>query len=263
LSLWLEIILPVRNPGEELLETGASLASQTDRSFGVILSDNFSTGGQEIFARFCDAMKAANIPVRRVKPPREFNRVQHWNWAHGQAEAEWLKPLFSGDSLKPGYVERLRQRVEARPQTQIVRCEFETNDSAKIYGGAPFKQNSLTPVEFLNYFPVSGGWIGGTTNMAYRRAAWQATGGWLPTLPACGDLKLNAMLALRYGLETIHESLAVSPSPAPDFLNSAKPLRVNRSIERWLIFRQLRNYCLSVNLPWPKNGVARGLIKNF
>lgn len=259
----LEIILPVRSPGGELLETGASLAAQTDRSFGVVLSELFSTSGQGIPAQFCEAMKAAGISVRRVKPPRELEGVQRWNWAHAQGEAEWLKPLIAGDSLKPDYVERLRQRVEARPQAQIVRCEFEMENAGKIHRRAPVRQDHLTPAEFLNYFPVAGGWIGGTSNMAYRRTAWQAAGGWLPSLPVCADVKLNAQLSLRHGLELIQESLAVSPLPARDFWGQAGVPRNSRLIERWLVFRQLRNYCLTASLPWPKHGVLRGLMGKF
>lgn len=263
MPLFLEIILPVWNPGDELLATAAALASQTDCGFGVVLSSETSTGGQEIPAQFCAAMKAAGIPMRRVKPPREFAGIQRWNWTHAQSEAEWLKPLAGGDSLRPDYVARLRQRIAARPQAQIVRCEFQMDNSGKIPRRAPVRQDHLAPAEFLNHFPVTGGWIGGISNMAYRRAAWQAAGGWLPSLPACADLKLNAQLALRHGLELIHESLAVSPFPARDFLDYAGSLRSSRRIERWLIFRQLRYYCLTTGLPWPEHGVLRGLICKF
>src|SRR6516164_7731796 len=160
MSCWLEIVMPVRNPGAKLLETGASLAAQTERGFGVLLSDNFSTNGQEIIAQFCEAMRAAEIPVRRVQPDYELGRVQHWNWAHGQGEAEWLKPLFVGDLLKPNLVASHRRRIESKPGAQIIRCEFELAIAGKIQPAVrvPFQQESLTPTEFLNYFPSLGNW---------------------------------------------------------------------------------------------------------
>jgi hypothetical protein len=254
---WLEIIVPVRNPGVKLLETGSSLAAQTERGFSVVLSDNFSADGHDILMQFCDAMKSANIPVNRVQPPYGLGRVQHCNWVHGQGEAEWLKPLFTGDLLKPDYMEHLHLRVAARPQAQIVRCEAEVNTAEKIRvsAAAPFKQENLTPTEFLNYFPTSGNWIGGLINVAYRRAAWQAVGGYPPHLPALGGLKLIAIMALRYGIEMIHEPLAIS--------QTHDDIRSNRCFETWLILRELRNYCLSVNLPWPEFGVARGVAGSF
>ena len=173
MSPWLEIIMPVRNPGAKLLETGASLAAQSERGFGVVVSDNFSTGGSEILEQFCGAMRAAEIPVRRVKPDYELGRVQHWNWAHGQGAADWLKPLFVGDLLKPDYVKSHRQRIEARPPAQIVRCEFEIHAAGKIQAAAPapVTQDSLAPAEFLNYFPALGNWLGGPINFMTRAEA--------------------------------------------------------------------------------------------
>lgn len=259
MSAWLEIILPVRNPGWELLETGVSLSSQTERGFGIVLSDNFSTAGKEIVARFSDEMKSAGIPLRQIQPPRELRRVPHWNWTHGQAEAEWLKPLSAGELLKSNYVERLRRCVEARPQAQIVRCEFEILEARKIHAAtaAPFKQEHLTPAEFLDYFPAGGNWIGGAVNLAYRRAAWQANGGWPPHLPALGGAKLGAALALRHGIEIIRETLATQTQrPVCDVRNC-------EIVETWLMLCGLRNYCLSVNLPWPEFGVVRGVIGSF
>ena len=253
--------MPVRNPGAKLLETGASLAAQTARGFGVVLSDNFSTSGQEILAQFEAEMAAAGIPVRRVRPPYELGRVQHWNWAHAQGTADWLKPLFVGDLLQPDYVLRHRQRVEARPSAQIIRCEFEVLVAgiSQPAARAPFALEHLTPENFLNYFPLLGNWIGGPINIAYRRTAWQAAGGYAPQLPACADLKLNAQLAARYGLEVIHETLAVFQLHDQRFSHGIRHRRVNGHLELWLILRQLRNYCLSVNLPWPAQGVARGV----
>jgi len=263
-SPWLEIVLPVRDPGSKLLETGASLAAQTERGFCVVLSDNHSSKGQEVVAQFLREMAAASIPVRSVKPPYALGRVQHWNWAHAEGHAEWLKPLFVGDLLLPSYVERLRQRTEARPQAQVVRCLFQTRrpDGVTV-SFTPFTETSLTPSEFLQYYPVGGNWLGGPINFAYRRAAWQAVGGYSPQLPACADLRLNALLSLRHGLEVVHEELAVFQLHDQRFSHAITRRRVNGCFELWLILRQLRNYATTAKLPWPKNGIFRSLFKQL
>lgn len=264
MSSWLEIIIPVRNPGSKLLETGASLVAQTDRGFGVVISDNFSTAGQDILLKFFGEMECAGIPVRQVKPSFEMGRVPHWNWAHGEGKAEWLKPLFVGDLLKPAYVQRLRERIETRPDAQIVRCEFEFRGANQIQvTSAPFAQERLAPAEFLTHYPARGNWIGGPINVAYRRDAWQSVGGYPPQLPACADLKLNAMLALRHGLEVIHENLATFQLHEQRFSHGITRRRVNGCFEVWLILRQMRNYCLAANLPWPKHGVRHGVTQQL
>lgn len=259
---WLEIIIPVRNPGSRLLETGASLVQQMERGFGVVLSNNFSTTGDVVIEEFCRQMKAANIPVRRVKPLYELGRVPHWNWAHAQGAAEWLKPLFVGDLLLPGYVRQLRERIERQPHAHLVRCEFEIRASQNTsQTAAPFQKERLSPAEFLDYFPRLGNWLGGPINFAYSRTAWQAAGGFAPQLPACADLRLNVTIALRHGMEVIHESLAVFQLHEQRFSHGIRGRRVNGCFELWLILREARNYCQTVNLPWPDNGVLTGVYR--
>ena len=80
----LEIIIATRNSVRELAQTAASLAAQTDREFGVLISDNFSTNGVSHLDAARRQLVAAGIAVRRVKAPFELQRVEHWNWAHAQ-----------------------------------------------------------------------------------------------------------------------------------------------------------------------------------
>src|SRR5258707_10190306 len=121
----LEIIIPLHNPGAELARTATSLALQTGRGFEVLLCDNFSTTGLDHLVEAQKQLAAAGIPVRFVKPPFELRRIEHWNWAHAESRAEWLKPLPPGAALKPAYVRQLKQRVSQQPKAQLVRCEFE------------------------------------------------------------------------------------------------------------------------------------------
>lgn len=261
---WLDIIIPVRNPGSKLSETTDSLLAQTERRFGVVLSDNFSSKGLDHLGEAEKRLRAGGIPVRRVKPVFELGRVQHWNWAHAQSSAEWLKPLFVGDLLFPQYVGRLRERVEARPASALVRCESELRAPEGTWSGeVPFEERSLTPQQFLAWYPVFGNWIGGPFSIAYRRFAWQAAGGYAVQLPACADLNLYVTLALHHGLETIPERLAAFQLHEQRFSYGIKRRRINVCFETWLILRQARNYCHTAGLIWPERGVARGVIKQI
>src|SRR5260370_31232335 len=161
----LEIIIPLRNPGAELARTATSLALQTGRELGVLLCDNFSTTGLEHVEAAQKQLAAAGIPVRLAKPPFELRRIEHWNWAHAESRAEWLKPLTPGGTLKPAYVQQLKRRISARPQAQLVRCGLETEPANNHSGDdtqAPPARASLTPAEFLEYFPPRLDWIPGS-----------------------------------------------------------------------------------------------------
>jgi hypothetical protein len=264
MSAWLEIILPVRNPGSKFLETADSLVQQTERDFGVVLSDNFSQEGFEHLVAAEHRLKAGGISVRRIKPLWELGRVQHWNWAHAQAQATWLKPLFVGDILFPHYVERLHARVEKRPDSALVRCEFQTRrPGTTATTSVPFEEQSLTPQQFLAWFPSHGNWLGGPINMAYRKSAWRAAGGYAVHMPACADLNLYVNLTLHHGLETIPETLAAFQLHEQRFSHGIGKRRVNGCFELWLILRQARNYCSNVGLIWPERGVARGVARQM
>jgi|SRR5882724_792842 len=256
----LEIIVPLRNPGAELAPTVASLVSQTDHDFSVLLCDNFLATGFEPVAAAQKQIAAAGIAVRCVKPPFELRRIEHWNWAHAESRAEWLKPLTPGDTLKPAYIQQLKQRISQQPKAQIVRCGLEMEPGAP----APTIQASLTPAEFLNFFPAQMEWLAGSVNMAYRRTAWLAAGGYCPQLPGCASLNLNIILALHHGLENVPETLAIPATDQPISLNASDITRVNLPLELWLVLRQARNFCLAAKLPWTKKrllpaGIVAGM----
>ena len=265
MSVWMEIVIPVRNPNSKLLDTIDSLLVQTESGFGVVLSDNFSSSGLEHLDEAQRRLQTKGIAVRRVMPPFELGRVQHWNWAHAQAQSDWLKPLFVGDVLLPKYIARVHERVQERPASALIRCEFELRTPAGTQQptSAPFSERTLTPQQFLAWFPSHGNWIGGPINVAYRRAAWQAAGGYRVHLPACADLNLNVTLALRHGLETVPETLAAFQLHEQRFSHGIVKRRVNGCFELWLILRQARNYCRDAGLIWPEYAVARGVMRQL
>lgn len=261
----LEIIIPVRNPDVTLARTVSSLVSQTDRRFGVILSDNFSVAGLDHFPDAEERLAAAGISVRRLRPPRELERIEHWNWAHTQSSAGWLKLLLPGERLAPEYVARLGECVRENPRAGLIRCDAEVaTEWGPEIEQAPFSQTSLRPAEFLEHFPGRVNWVSRSCNLAYSRTAWQAVGGFSPHFPAFAALQLNVMLALHQGLQNLPERLAFADSPDAPVLNAPGAGRVNVSLELWLILRQARNYCLAGGLPWskkwllPRALIARG-----
>ncbi len=257
----LEIILPMHNPGPQLARTVASLLAQIDQLFSVLLSDNYSRTGLNHLDAAQEQLAAAGILVRRLKPPYELKRLEHWNWAHARSQADWLKLLQAGEELKPAYVQRMRQRISERPKAQLIRCDLEMRTEWGFERmTAPFDQDASSPAEFLNYFPAHVAWVSRSSNFACTRTAWLAMGGYSTHLPACAALNLNVILALHYGLENLAETLVTAELADGSSLNENHGERVNLSLELWLILRQARNYCLAAKLPWSKRWLfLRGL----
>ena len=249
----LEIILPVRRDGAELAATTASLIAQTDRRFTVLLSNLLPPDESVAPNESARKLAAAGIGVRRVRPPEELNTAEHWNWAHAQSTADWLKPLAPGERLNPGCVSALLARIAEKPHARFIRCD------AELVAGwgpevlrAPFSQAAISPAQFVNHFPRRLDWISRSVNVAYHRAAWRAAGGLSPQFKAFAALNLNVILALHHGIENIGGPLAAADYTDDEPLNGAGGGRVNHCLELWLLLRQARNYCQSAKIPWPR-----------
>lgn len=250
---WLEIIVPVAGADVGLGKTVTSLLSQTKLNYGVVLSQNGSAARAGEVEDAERQLVKAGIPVRRTRTPFELNPIEHWNWAHAQGRAEWLKMLLPGERLKPACVEKTWQRIQTRPGAKVIRCDVAMRTE---WGGqivkAPFDGEAISPVEFLHHFPDRVRWVERSINVVYRRAAWRATGGYAVHLPGSAALNLNVILALHHGLENIAEPLACCDEE--DGKSTATGW-IRRCTETWLILRQAQNYCLAAGLADSKKWV--------
>jgi len=203
----LEVLIPLRNPTDVIARTIESLATQTDKNFSVLISDNFSTKGSEQIESGLKKLSESGIAARKIRPPMELGRVEHWNWAHHQSEADWLKPLFAGDWLEPNYVERIRVAINADPPVDIINCSFISHqpDGTQTEGNLPGGYRS--PEQVLGDAFRDGNCFGGPINLCFRRLAFELVGGYPPALPVSADFWLILMLALRKGIRTCPEVL--------------------------------------------------------
>jgi glycosyltransferase involved in cell wall biosynthesis len=251
MSAPLEIIIPVRDGNHALPRTTASLLAQTDRRFAVLLSDDYSTVGVAQIEEAQSDLSAAGIAVRRLRPPRGLKRIEHWNWAHAQSHAAWLKLLLPGEQLKPAYVERLGRSIRERAHARFIRCDVELQTEwGPAVERAPFPRNSIGAAEVADYFPRQLDWISRSLNVACERTAWAAAGGYARQLPSCAVLNFNLIQALHHGVENLAEPLAFVDSTERPDLNTNGAGRVNSLLEMWLILRQGRNFSQAAKLPW-------------
>ncbi len=205
----LEIILPLRNPTAVLEKTVRSLTAQTDRRFSVLLSDNHSTQGLEFLDAAMHELEAAGIATRRARPPFELGRVEHWNWAHHESAAEWLKPLFMGDWLEPAYVAELRAALLGHPEARYVFTSFvyHLGDNPPRTVLNPWA-GPFYPAKKMERIVLGNGMQFGPPSVAaYERAVFIALGGYPTTLPICADSLLFCAMASRFGALGLAEPL--------------------------------------------------------
>ncbi len=196
----LEILIPIRNPTEVFRLTVDSLAAQTDRGFSVLLSDNFSTSGQE-HLEYANRLAERGIAVRCIRPPVELGRVEHWNWLHYQSKATWLKPLFAGDWLEADYVATVRGTATAEPRCAYIYTGYSLHragelQSQSLSGAGRFQMPEEMQEAVLRYAMQ----FGPPSAAAYRWDAFLRSGGYEPTLPIAADSLLFCKLAARHGV---------------------------------------------------------------
>jgi hypothetical protein len=204
----IEVVMPLRNPTAVLRQSVASLASQTTRDFGVCLSDNWSVKGQEFFEEAEAQLRAAGVAVRRVRPPQEIGRVEHWNWSHHQCEADWIKPLFTGDWVDAAYVATIRAAIVAHPTVDVVNCSLTSHFVDGKHHVLELEGGFHSPEEVLASTFRHGNRIGGPQNICLRKWAFSTAGGYPPAMPVAADYWVYLLLSLRNGLATCPEPLA-------------------------------------------------------
>jgi hypothetical protein len=203
----IEVLIPVRNPEQVFGETIESLISQTDKNFSVLISDNFSTKGLEYVERAVATLQATGIECRSLPLSHELERVEHWNWLHHQSSADWLKPLFAGDSLNSAYMEKLRAAVaaQAAARSVIAGDDWYSRDKPSPAKNMFRAGKFYSPEEARSFILHRGPRFISPGMMAYDRNAFIAVGGYCATLSRLSPALLAMTLAGTYGVLALGE----------------------------------------------------------
>jgi hypothetical protein len=261
----LEIILPVRNPTAVLGQTVRSLAAQTDRRFSVLLSDNHSTQGLELLDAAGVELQAAGITVRRVRPPFELGRVEHWNWAHHESAADWLKPLFMGDWLEPGYVGELRAGLLGHPEARYVFASFvyHHGESPAVTLINPWAGRFVPAAKMEQIVLAKGMQFGPPSAAAYERTVFITLGGYPTTLPICSDSLLFCAMASRFGALGLAEPLVHFNIHGARFSTKLPQLRRNTLRENFTYYFMLAYRAWSERVVFSRTAFARLLAREL
>ena len=237
----LEILIPVRNPTEVFDKTVESLTLQTDKNFSVLISDNFSTKGQGHIVTALEQLSAAGIVARKIQPPVELGRVEHWNWLHDQSMADWLKPLFAGDWLEPAYISRVREIASATPACRYIYSNGYTHraNQEPTTGLNPWAGRFNSPEVMQDVVLRHGMQFGPPSAAAYERQAFFSAGGYDPKLPIAADSYLFCKLAAQFGAAGIQDKFVHFIIHAARFSNDLPGKRREAFLENMTYYLKL------------------------
>lgn len=254
----LEVLIPLRNPTEVLAKTVDSLASQSEKGFSVLVSDNFSTTGHEHVESALKTLEGAGLKFRRLRPVQELGRVEHWNWIHAQSSAEWVKPLFTGDWLEPDYMASVRAASASDSRCAYIYSGFRLHTSEGIQVvRSNWRGRYFTPEELQDVVMRRGLQFGPPSAACYKLGEFMKCGGYEPSLPICADGLLFCKLAARFGGYGLEQ-------PCANFnIHGARFSHKLREQERALFRESLTYYATLGILAWherwrfPKIGYLR------
>ncbi len=211
-------------------------------------------------------LEAAGIAVRRVKPPFELGRVEHWNWAHYESQAEWLKPVFAGDWLELDYVAKLRAATLAKSGLPL--CGMRSfcfaskkrrrQKQCEARGRAGFGRRR----KWRTWFCATGCSLGRRARRLTKRTAFVAVGGYQTPLPICADSLMFCSMASRFGALGLPEALCHFNIPwRRGFRRHCRGRRRDTFLESLTYCLMLGYRAWAERVKFPKLAYARLLIR--
>ncbi|MDR9374757.1 MAG: glycosyltransferase [Schleiferiaceae bacterium] len=197
----LSLIVPVYNRPDEVEELLASLLTQQQQDYEVLLVEDGSTQPSREVARAYDN----RLPLRYFEKPNSGPGLSR-NYGAQRAQGQYYIFLDSDCVLPPGYLAAVAQFLEKYPQTDV-------------FGGPDRARADFSPIQkAINYsmtsFLTTGGIRGGkrqmekfhprSFNMGLSRRAFEVTGGF-------SAMRFGEDIDLSIRLRRAHFSTALIP----------------------------------------------------
>ena len=114
------ITMPTYKRPDMLRRAVASVQAQTFTNWELIISDDEDPPGPTW--TYLQELAASDSRVRIARNPGPHGQIGNNNFVMRMARAEWVKPLFDDDTLKPNCLERFMSAVEGRPNVVMAHC---------------------------------------------------------------------------------------------------------------------------------------------
>lgn len=142
----ISVVVPVYNPGPSLRTTVSSLIGQTWRSIEILLCDDASTTGADMFAE----MVAADPRVRHLRAPHNGGTYAARNLGIGAAAGEYVTFNDADDWSHPRRLERQYAAIGADPEARasLSWCVRIKEDLSLTVMGRPPSRVNLSSILF-------------------------------------------------------------------------------------------------------------------
>ena len=114
------ITMPTYKRPEMLRRAVGSVQAQTFTDWELIISDDEDPPGPTW--SYLQELTASDPRVRIARNPGPHGQIGNNNFVMRMARAEWIKPFFDDDTLKPNCLERFMGAVQGRPNVALAHC---------------------------------------------------------------------------------------------------------------------------------------------
>lgn len=225
----LSVVLPVRNGMPFLPDAVASILSQTYRDFELVISDDFSTDGTATFLG-----ELADPRVRVIRPPRDVGLVEAHRFAVASTATELVALMGQDDVAERERLVREVALLDGDDSLALVGCwcAMIGLDGRRI-GALHY---AVTPAEVRRrivrntHVPLP--------SMLFRRAAYDAEGGFSEECDYAFDYDLVSRLARRDAVANVAEELVrVRYNPAGASATAARRVQRGALRVRWRVLQ--------------------------
>ena len=140
------VVMPTYKRPDMITRAVDSVKAQTLTDWELVVSDDEKPAG-ETWA-YLQKASAADPRIRIVQNPGKGGQIPNNNYVMQQARAEWIKPLYDDDALKPECLQRMMVAALKKPEASVVMCladNFVNNELAR-----PGDRGAMATLEYLN-----------------------------------------------------------------------------------------------------------------
>jgi glycosyltransferase involved in cell wall biosynthesis len=212
-----------------LREAVASIVGQTYREFELVISDDHSTDGTATFLA-----EVTDPRVRVIRPPRHLGLVEAHAFGVAATASELVALMGQDDIAEPERLARQVALLDSDPSVDLVGCWCSMIDLRGRRLGA--LHYAVTPDDIRarivrnTHVPVP--------SMLFRRAAYDAAGGFTADCDYAFDYDLVSRLARRRAVANVPEELVrVRYNPAGASALAARRVQRGALRVRWRTLR--------------------------
>ncbi len=140
------VVMPTYKRPDMITRAVDSVLAQTMTDWELVISDDEKPAGDTW--TYLEKIAASDPRIRILQNPGKGGQIPNNNYVMQQARAEWIKPLYDDDAIKPDCLARFLEAAKQKPGAAVVMCladNFVNNELTR-----PGQRGAMSALEYLS-----------------------------------------------------------------------------------------------------------------